>query len=65
MPAHKFRTGDRVAFLPGRSDLNVTRGIYTVVRPLPLTSEGPQYRVKNAHDGYERVINEAQICPAA
>lgn len=66
MGSHKFAAGDRVAFVPGSLDGNVRRGIYTVVRALPATGPGlPQYRVKHVDDTHERVIDEAQLRPAA
>ena len=61
MSEHKFAAGDRVAFLPRSIDFNVRRGVYTVVRVLPLTTQGCQYRVKNVQDNHERVIDEAQL----
>ena len=42
MSSHKFAVGDRVAFQPGRFDTNVRRGIYTIVRRMPVTSQGCQ-----------------------
>ena len=61
MASHKFAAGDRVAFVPNKLDSHVPRGIYTIVRRLPLSNEGCQYRVKNAQDSHERVLNEAQL----
>ncbi len=58
---HKFATGDRVIFQPGRFDGNVRAGPYTIVRVLPVTSAGCQYRVKSTLDSHERVIDEAQL----
>ncbi len=63
MSVHKFSAGDRVSFLPGRFDTNVRPGIYTIVRTLPVASQGCQYRVKNVQDDHERVIDEAQLRP--
>jgi hypothetical protein len=64
MALHKFTAGDRVAFLPGKFDTNVTRGVYTVVRVMPVTTQGCQYRVKSVQDSHERVIDEIQLCRA-
>ncbi|MDA8250415.1 MAG: hypothetical protein M0Z28_14760 [Rhodospirillales bacterium] len=61
MSSHKFAVGDRVAFVPGRFDGNVRPGVYTIVRILPVTSGGCQYRAKSALDSHERVIDEAQL----
>lgn len=62
---HKFTAGDRVAFVPTPSDANVRHGIYTVVRALPVAGRGCQYRVKHVQDTHERVLDEAQLRPAA
>jgi hypothetical protein len=64
MSGAKFAAGDQVSFLPGPHDNNITRGQYTVVRALPLTSLGYQYRVKSVKDSHERVIDEAQLTGA-
>lgn len=61
MRTHKFSVGDRVAFEARKFDTNVRPGIYTIVRKLPVTGEGCQYRVKNALDSHERVLDEAQL----
>ena len=61
MTSHKFAVGDRVTYMPGRFDGNVRPGVYTIVRLLPITVTGCQYRAKSALDVHERVINEAQL----
>ncbi len=58
---HKFAAGDRVSFIPNKLDSNIRPGVYTIVRRLPVTNEGCQYRVKNSQDSHERVLNEAQL----
>jgi putative ribosome biogenesis GTPase RsgA len=61
MNLHKFAVGDRVSFVAGKFDTNVTRGTYLIVRTLPRTNQGVQYRVKNALDNHERVLDEDQL----
>ena len=61
MREHKFAVGDRVQFLPERTDYSIPRGIYTVVRRLPFERGICAYRVRNSIDGHERVIPEAQL----
>jgi hypothetical protein len=58
---HKFTVGQEVEFLPGRLDFHVPRGIYTIVRQLPMESNDYLYRVKNVRDGHERVMRESQL----
>lgn len=64
MMKHKFAVGDRVKFLPSGLDANVRPGVYTIVRALPVTSFGCQYRAKSALDSHERVLNEEQLIAA-
>jgi hypothetical protein len=59
--SHKFAAGDTVEFLPGPLDVNVARGSYTIVRPLPSETRDLQYRVKHTRDGHERVVRESQL----
>jgi hypothetical protein len=61
MVEHKFAAGDRVTLLPGSSNSNVRPGLYTIVRRMPVTSQGCQYRAKNALDSHECVLDEAQL----
>jgi hypothetical protein len=62
MLRHKFAAGDQVAVLP-RSNSNMRPGIYTITKALPVTGQGCQYRAKNALDGHERVLDEAELHP--
>jgi hypothetical protein len=57
MPEHKFVSGDRVEVLPDQRNAHVRPGIYTIVRAMPVTSQGCQYRGKNALDSHERILN--------
>ncbi len=59
--AHKFAVGDHVMLVPDRSNSNVRPGMYTIVRALPVTNQGCQYRAKSALDSHERVLDEAQL----
>ncbi len=61
MIKHRFSAGDRVAVSPDRSNVNARPGIYTIVRIMPVTGPICQYRVKNALDAHERVLDEAQL----
>lgn len=61
MALHKFAVGDRVELLPDRLNLNVRPGIYTIIRAMPVTSQGCQYRAKSKLDSHERVLDEAHL----
>jgi hypothetical protein len=58
MLKHKFATGDRVITVAGTANQNVRPGVYTIIRTLPVAGRGCQYRVKNALDPHERVLDE-------
>lgn len=58
MTKHKFAKGDRVAARADSSNTNVRPGIYTIVKVLPITGHGCQYRAKNVMDTHERVLDE-------
>lgn len=62
---HKFAVGETVEFMPNRTEPNVPPGLYKIVRLLPKEARDYQYRVKNAHDGHERVMRESQLTAIA
>ena len=62
---HRFAIGQAVNFLPGSADGNVRRGLYTIQRLLPSVQGEPQYRVRHALDGHERVVAERQLNQSA
>lgn len=61
MAQHKFTIGDRVMLLPNRHNAHARPGLYTIVRAMPVTSEGCQSRAKSALDNHERVLDENQL----
>ena len=61
MSQHKFSAGDRVMVQANRLDGHLRPGVYTVIRTMPVTSQGNQYRAKNVLDNHERVLDEAQM----
>ena len=61
MPNHKYAPGDRVTLLPDRMNANARPGVYTIVKTLPVTNQGCQYRAKSALDSHERVLDEVQL----
>jgi hypothetical protein len=61
MSQHKFRVGQAVEFSPDPGVDRLSRGRYTIVRLLPLEGNTPQYRIKNATDGHERMVRESQL----
>jgi hypothetical protein len=61
MTYHKFKVGQTVNVIPNRLDKHLPGGAYVVVRLLPIEGVDVRYRVKNAHDGHERVVHEDQL----
>jgi hypothetical protein len=61
MAQHKYSVGDRVTLLPDRLNANARPGVYTIVRTMPVTNQGCQYRAKSALDSHERVLDEVQL----
>jgi hypothetical protein len=61
LTGYKFAAGDKVALVTNSSNVNVRPGIYTIVRRMPVSGQGCQYRAKSALDNHERVLDEAQL----
>ncbi len=61
---HKFDIGDRVVVKAG-PNINLPAGIYTVIRTLPVTNLGPQYRVQLAGAEQARILDEADLSAAS
>jgi len=77
MPAHAFKTGDKVRLVGSSSansaeaflDLVTSRdakrdNVWEITRLLPADNLGFQYHVKGIEDGTERLVHEAQLTPA-
>ena len=65
MSAPKYYEGERVVVVPEPGNSNVRPGMYTIIRVMPASPEGIQYRAKNDMDTHERVLHEAQLRPVA
>jgi hypothetical protein len=61
MPEHKFSVGQAVDYFASRRFDRLAGGRYTIVRLLPLDKNTPQYRIKSALDGRERMVHENEI----
>jgi len=61
MAQHQFQVGQMVDLIPDRRNADIPGGSYTVQRLMPAEGRDPQYRVKNARDGHERVVRESQL----
>lgn len=65
MAVHRFTVGQSIELVPGRFDRTAAPAMFTVVMRLPNDSMDREYRVKNDHDGHERVVRESQIRPGS
>ena len=61
MSDHKYRIGEAVEYFANRRFDRLAGGRYTVVRLLPIEGSTPQYRIKSALDGRERMVRESEI----
>ncbi len=61
MAAHRYAVGDRVELRPRSIVDKLARGTYTIERLLPNEAADREYRVRNAADGHERVVQESSL----
>jgi hypothetical protein len=60
MATYRFQIGQTVFLGPSLSQ-NITGGAYIVTRKLPERHGEFEYRVKSAHEAYERVVRESEL----
>lgn len=60
MATYRFQIGQTVFLSPSLSQ-NITGGAYIVTRKLPERHGEFEYRVKGAHEAYERVVRESEL----
>jgi len=60
MTTYRFQIGQTVFLSPSLSQ-NVTGGAYIVTKKLPERHGEFEYRVKSAHEAYERVVRESEL----
>jgi hypothetical protein len=63
MSEHKYRVGQSVEFFPDRGVERTAKGRYNVVRLFLGEGNSPQYRIKHAVDGHERMVGEDELSP--
>ncbi len=61
MRRHKFKIGQMVYYLSRGG----ASGVYQVTRLLPREGEAFRYRIKNANEPHERVVNESELRSAS
>jgi hypothetical protein len=58
---HKFKVGETVDFMPGRTVFPAGKRACTIMRLLPVEGGKTLYRIKCTTEAYERVVAEAQL----
>jgi hypothetical protein len=58
---HKFQVGQTVQLVGGRRHVTTSALAYKVVRQLPEDGGERSYRIKSAHETFERVVTESQL----
>jgi hypothetical protein len=58
---HKFQVGQTVQLVEGRRYVTTSAIGYKVVRQLPESGGERSYRIKSAHESFERVVIESQL----
>jgi hypothetical protein len=61
MTYHRFKVDQRVIYKPERDMMGDAGAAYVVVRLLPPAGREPQYRIRLAADGQERVATENEL----
>lgn len=61
MARHRYGVGERVTYVRGHFDGDVTSGVYTITRLMPADGPDPQYRVKSDRETHERTLKESQL----
>jgi hypothetical protein len=58
---HRFKLGQTVQLIDGRRHGTTSATGFKVVRQLPESDGECSYRIKGAHETFERVANESQL----
>lgn len=58
---HRFALGDLVALVEHDPTQGAQPGVYQIVRPLPVTDRGLQYRARRQGDDFDVVLNESTL----
>ena len=58
---HKFQVGQTVQLVEGRRHGTTSAVGYKIVRQLPETGGERSYRIKSAHESFERVVIESEL----
>lgn len=61
MSLHKFKVGQMVDYIPGRSSVPTAGRRYEILRLLPVESGEILYRVKCKDEVFERIAKESEL----
>ncbi len=59
--SHKFQVGQTVQLVAGSRYVTTSAIGYKVIRQLPESGGERSYRIKSAHETFERVATESQL----
>lgn len=60
---HRFAVGQRLSMAPGGRELARGASLCSVVFLLPYEGGALRYRVRSDSEGFERIVNEADLMP--
>jgi hypothetical protein len=58
---HKYKVGQQVDFMPGRTAMHSSSSHYKILQLLPAENGVFQYRIKSASETFERMATESQL----
>jgi hypothetical protein len=61
MPAHKFKVGQMVDFVPSNRAMPASARSYKIVRVLPTEGGEQLYRIKTIAEVFERIARESEL----
>lgn len=59
--SHQFRCGQTVRLCDGPLNRLAAAGDYKIIRQLPDSGGGLQYRIKSVREPHERVVRESDL----
>lgn len=61
---HRYKIGDTVTMKVQHRGAKSGRGVFKIVKTMPASDDGFQYRIRDEQDWREHVAQESQLTPA-
>ena len=58
---HKFKLGQSVQYSSNLANRFGARGVYKIIKLMPVETDQVRYRIKGSHESFERVAEEYQL----